>query len=269
MGDYPDRVDSDTLPGVDLAIIAVMHHVTQVEGDERVGDLRAAALLERVLEVSKHEASALIILTRLFNLVGAPGLAFKTFARLNVKSVQYDTLGFHLLTRISTLHPHSFESSDHGPERGFDDPHTALSNALQIYFRADETIPAAIKDAIERGKYYSSLGMSSLATRYHTSISKPLFMIEQRRILRLIGKHDVGQGKDDFCMYNQNLFRAPQWNSTDAPIVPDPQILSFADNRDTRIVPNFSPSMVQPFETTLSAGPQPDVSRPNSIGIID
>jgi hypothetical protein len=205
MAHHPDRVESDILPGTDLAIIAAMHHATQVEGDERNADLRAAALLERVLESSKHDASALIILTRLYILVGAPELASKTFARLNVKSVQYDTLGFHLLTRISTLHPHPYDSSMGKP---FDNPFEALSSALQVYFRSEESVPAAIKDSIERGKYYSSLGMSSLATRYNTSISKALFMIEQRRILRLVGKHDVEPGKEDFSMYSKKLCKA-------------------------------------------------------------
>ena len=177
--------------GTDLAIVAVMHHVTQDEVDETKADLRAAAVLERVLEESQYDASALIILTRLYVLIGAPALASRTFSRLNVKSVQYDTLGFHLFTRMSTFHPHIHD---------YDDPFKSLSNALEVYFRAEETVPAAINTAINKGKYYTAIGMSSLTTRYNNSISKPLFMIEQRRIIRLIGRTDVDPGKEDFSL---------------------------------------------------------------------
>ena len=156
-------------------------------------------LLEHLLKRSAHNFSALLLLVRLYLLVGAFSLASITFQKLNIKQIQNDTLAYSLLTRISTLFPFSSPSvptthaSTNNPDIGIHAPTNPsdsveiLTIACKIYRSSTRQAPDMINLAFENGSYGQILDFIEFRRKVDTSLCKFMWQIEKRRAQRLRG----------------------------------------------------------------------------------
>jgi N-terminal acetyltransferase B complex non-catalytic subunit len=165
--------------------------------------IRAAAILDRLLKDSSHNYEALLLLVRLYLLVGAGSLAFKTFSKLSVKHIQNETVGHNLFTRIDTIHPHrapppETEDEDNIPDTDYRNfsPDVALDQALSFYRHANTTANRQRNSGLQLGSYINVEGTIELQKRLNASICRKMWAAESNRIERLIGD-DVVEGHAD------------------------------------------------------------------------
>lgn len=191
-----DVAHTEYQPGDDACLLAVMGLVrlaemtSEKENDDavtRLPLLQAAYLLEFLLSRSKHNFQALLLLVHVYLLLGAGSLAMKTFARLNVKNGQYDTIAHILFTRIASIHPHaasSLLSSD--LERKDRDPLHALELATAFYRQSGSQLLRMKRLGLEKQSYASLKNLFGAQELLTLSFSKMMFVIERRRIKRLV-----------------------------------------------------------------------------------
>lgn len=148
--------------------------------------IRAIAVLNRLLQYSPHNYQALLLLVRLYLLLGAGSLALKTFARLSTKNIQNETVGHNLFTRLATIHPHSAPPTD-GDFKDFM-PHAALAQALDFYRNADRAMVRQRSVGLNMGSYVNVQASISLHKALCQSICRRLWALEIRRIDRLVGR---------------------------------------------------------------------------------
>ncbi|KAL1972383.1 hypothetical protein VTN31DRAFT_6797 [Thermomyces dupontii] len=148
--------------------------------------IRAIAVLNRLLQDSPHNYQALLLLVRLYLLLGAGSLALKTFARLSTKNIQNETVGHNLFTRLATIHPHSAPPTD-GDFKDFM-PHAALAQALDFYRNADRAMVRQRSVGLNMGSYVNVQASISLHKALCQSICRRLWALEIRRIDRLVGR---------------------------------------------------------------------------------
>ncbi|KAI9765827.1 MAG: hypothetical protein M1840_007109 [Geoglossum simile] len=146
--------------------------------------LQAAALLEFLLSRSRHNFQAILLLVRLYGVLGACSLAMETYPRLSIKQIQNDTLAHNIFSRISTLHPHQVVGLDH-VEKGDRDPSLGLLKALMVYGKSATQIPDLAKMALEKGSVDQVEGFLEFADRLRDSICRVMWTVERRRISRL------------------------------------------------------------------------------------
>ncbi|KAL7273222.1 mitochondrial distribution and morphology [Rhizina undulata] len=147
---------------------------------------QAIIILETLLTKSKHNYQALLLLVRLYLLIGAVDKAVEIWPRLNVKQIQNDTLSHFMLTRISTFLP-----GDHRVE-------ALLRDARKIYDSSKTQTPSMVVLAFERGGYAQTMGFLEFAERVAGSMCKGMWEIERRRSARLSThnhqhQHDIAE----------------------------------------------------------------------------
>jgi hypothetical protein len=149
--------------------------------------LQAAYLLDVLLSKSPSNYQAQLLLTRIQLILGAGSLAMKTFSRLKAKHVQTDTTLHHLLTRISTIHPHATPYEQGSRTDAKDrDPLEALKEALSIY-RSSKAASLYGKNAgLDNGSYVNVKGSIKLGRDLQFSLCRTMFALEIRRIQRLL-----------------------------------------------------------------------------------
>ncbi|KAI1942769.1 hypothetical protein LOZ66_001176 [Ophidiomyces ophidiicola] len=154
--------------------------------------IQAAGIIEHLLLKSPHNYEALLLLVRIYLLLGAGSLALKTFSQLSVKQFQYETVAHNLFTRISTVHPQAappFESL----ERKDFDPQTGLRQALVFYRNAIGSITYARATGLDHGSYMNVAGSIDLQNDLKYSICRKMWALEVRKIQRLVGGPSVQQ----------------------------------------------------------------------------
>ncbi|KAI5290777.1 hypothetical protein KEM54_000473, partial [Ascosphaera aggregata] len=152
----------------------------------RLRDARAAAILNHLLIESPHNYEALLLLTRLYLLLGAGSLALETFAHLNVKQIQYESVAHNLYTRLATIHPQSAPPVD-GLEPKDYDPQVAFRLALDFYRRSDRATSMAVLKGLEYGSYINTHGCIRLQDTLKRSLCQRMWALEERRVHRLMG----------------------------------------------------------------------------------
>jgi N-terminal acetyltransferase B complex non-catalytic subunit len=151
--------------------------------------IQAAGLLEHLIGRSPHNYEALLLLVRIYLLLGAGSLALKTFSKLSVKQMQYETVAHSLLTRISTIHPHAAPCTEE-TEKDFN-PQAALKLALSFYQSSEMATTAARTSGLEHGSYLNVEGSIDLHNSLKYSICRKMWVLETRRIQRLVGGASV------------------------------------------------------------------------------
>ena len=138
--------------------------------------IRAGGILERLCHDSPHNYQALLLLVRVYLLLGAGSLALSTFSRLSVKQIQYDSVAHILFTRLSTVHPHSAPPVEGAEYKDFD-PLSAFVQGLN-FFRNSEVSTMRFRTA----------GLDEeLRRRLSNSINRRMYALDARRIQRLTG----------------------------------------------------------------------------------
>lgn len=157
--------------------------------------IRAAAILERLLLDSPHNYQALLLLVRIYVLLGAGSLALSTFSKLSVKNMQFETVAHNLLTRMATIHPHSAPPVEDAENKDFD-PQAALVHALYFYRHADVTTGRNREKGLELGAYENLQGTIDLQRRLRESVCLRMWALEVRRMQRLVGGDSMNRYED-------------------------------------------------------------------------
>lgn len=135
------------------------------------------------------------------SLLGLIPLALYAFKKLSIKNMQIDNFAHNIVTRISTLHPH--DVPDHPDEKEFH-PRSYLQSAIGQYRREDRTFARQIMAGMTAGAYvnaeYAIIARQSKAN----SICKRIYMLEERRIERLMG---IASGYSELDIERSTLFR--------------------------------------------------------------
>lgn len=183
---------------------------------------QAIQILETMLQKSKHNYQTLLLLVRIYLLIGAVGSALDIYPRLNIKQIQNDTLSHYLLTRISTLLPNDARTP------------TLLRDAGGIYESSRTQTPNMLQLAFERGGYAQMMGFLEFSERVAGSVCRSMYEVELRRLARLSpGYPDVGTITE--IGYNGTVW----------------------DNRDFSVIIDCEQSSAGSFEASFRPGPTP------------
>ncbi|QSS56289.1 cytoskeleton organization protein [Histoplasma capsulatum var. duboisii H88] len=193
----PSTIESQ--PNDDLCLLAVMalirFHQTSI-GSKRDAPhpalIQAAALIENLLLKSPHNYEALLLLVRIYLLLGAGSLALKSFHRLSLKQMQYETVAHNLFTRLASTHPHAAPPYE-GLEVKDYDPQSAMRHALNFYRNSETATKYSRNVGLEHGSYVNVAGSIDLQKSLKNSICRRMWALETRRIGRLVGGDSVGQ----------------------------------------------------------------------------
>ncbi|PLB54463.1 cytoskeleton organization protein [Aspergillus steynii IBT 23096] len=208
----------ESQPSDDLLLLAAMSLIRFGEtlastNQEQVLNLihiRAAAILERLLQDSPHNYQALLLLVRIYLRLGAGSLALKTFSKLSVKQIQFETVAHNLFTRLATIHPQSAPPIEGAEYKDFN-PQSAFVQALNFYRTADITTVRHRSKGLDLGSYVNIEGTIDLQKRLKNSICRRLWALEVRRIQRLVGGDPMGHediARDTSPLVDQRVFDA-------------------------------------------------------------
>ncbi|KAL4906508.1 hypothetical protein BDW74DRAFT_133702 [Aspergillus multicolor] len=219
----PDRSSApstiESQPSDDLCILAAMGLLRFSSSwvsskQEEIPDImliRAAAILERLIVDSPHNYQALLLLVRLYLRLGAGSLALKTFSKLSVKQMQFETVAHNLFTRLATIHPHSAPPIDGAEYKDFN-PQSAFTQAMIFYLSANATSARHRSNGLEYGSYVNVEGTIELQRRLRQSICRRMWALEVKRVQRLAGGEPVGRydemARDPSSLVDQRTFDA-------------------------------------------------------------
>jgi N-terminal acetyltransferase B complex non-catalytic subunit len=189
---------TDIHPADDFVIIAAMCLVKLagcIPCDTNTADVRprgtlrellqACAMLEFAHSHSTANKQTLILLVRLYQILGAGSLAMRAFARLGVKQIQLETLGYAILDRSSSLHPHA--ASDISPSVVDNlSPQYHIGRMNKLYKKAGKDIQDNIWRAFKEESYDSIFQFCDVADNLSKSLTAAMTIIESRRIDRVL-----------------------------------------------------------------------------------
>ncbi|KAL1958769.1 hypothetical protein VTO42DRAFT_3888 [Malbranchea cinnamomea] len=193
----------ETHPADDLCLLAAMSLIRFYVTDDKSNAshaphhvlIQAAAILEHLILKSPHNYEALLLLVRIHLLIGAGSQALKSFSKLNVKQMQYETVAHNLFTRLATIHPHSAP-----PFEGMDfkdiDPQMAMRQALQFYRGSEISIPYACRSGLNHGSYVNVQKTIDFQKSLQNSICRRMWALETRRMQRIVGGPGTAQYHD-------------------------------------------------------------------------
>jgi N-terminal acetyltransferase B complex non-catalytic subunit len=216
---------TDIHPGDDFALVAAMSLIKlgspvyvkyfadpvgfpQRNGPKRL--IQAAAVLEFAHSQSPANPQILLLLIRLYSLLGAGSLAMRAYNRLNVKQIQGDTLGYMLFDRISSLHPHPVQDNEKGSAEVLD-PAAKLAKLQSIYRNFHDQITSNCWRSFEAGSYDSIFQLMEAHDKLSRSLGCAISVIELRKILRLTDPNATfdknSQGYDLLGKFNSMCHR--------------------------------------------------------------
>ncbi|EED15274.1 cytoskeleton organisation protein (Dec1), putative [Talaromyces stipitatus ATCC 10500] len=206
--------------------------------------IRSAAILEYLCQNSPHNYQILLLLVRVYLLLGAGSIAMKTFSKLSVKQIQNETVAHNLYTRIATIHPLGAPPI----EAEFKDfiPEVALSHAINFYDHADRTATRQRTMGLNLGSYANVEGTIELQQSLRNSICRRMWALEARRLDRL-------QGKDRFSRFDDIILDESE----------------VVDKRTFDAFMNCEPLGAPSLEERLRLGPLPKKRWISATGIID
>jgi N-terminal acetyltransferase B complex non-catalytic subunit len=262
-GSQPDTASAmESRPTDDFCIIAAMALLQPSPAGqvlEKVGNtalVRAAGILERLLIDSPHNYEAILMLIRIYLLLGAGSIALRWFGKLSVKQMQYESVAHNLFTRFATIHPHAAPPIEGGDYKDFD-AQVAFIAALDFYRNANFTIKNSLVKGLEDGVYVNLDDTIELQRRVRDSICRRMWALDLRRMQRIRkGNHlalhgDIGQ---QFSV-SHLLLTYPDTNYLIAQDTSPVQ-----DQRKYDGFMNLERYEQSPFEHRLRAGPLPGVS---------
>lgn len=219
----PDRNSApstiESRPSDDLCVLAAMGLLRFSSNwlspnQEEIPDImliRAAAILERLVVDSPHNYHGLLLLARIYLRLGAGSLALKSFSKLSVKQMQFETVAHNLFTRLATVHPHSAPPIEGAEYKDFN-PQSAFVQAMVFYLNANVTSTRQRSNGLEYGSYVNVEGTIELQRRLKNSICHRMWALEVRRVQRLAGGNPVGRyeaaARDSSPLVDQRAYDA-------------------------------------------------------------
>lgn len=209
----------ESQPSDDLCLLAAMSLIrfsgTWHNGNQEVVPdtalIRAAGILERLLLDSPHNYQALLLLVRIYLCLGAGSLALKTFSKLSVKQLQYETVAHNLFTRLATIHPHSAPPIEGAESKDFS-PQSAFVQALNFFRNAGFSTLRSRTGGLDHGSYVNVKGCIDLQRLLKNSICRRMWALDVRRMQRLVGGDPMSRydelAKDPSSLADQRDFSA-------------------------------------------------------------
>lgn len=193
---------TDKHPADDLAVVAVMSlliaaglrpwipgHYPDLEDINMDMVKQAALILEFALSNSTANSDIMLMLVRLYAILGAGSLAIRAYERLKIKQIQVDSMAYVFIDRLSSLHPHPFKVTDDSV--GMDDTNTI--DPLKLLKRYQDTrktygpqINKNIVLGLSMANYYATFDQREVVERLHMSVAAVTAALESRRITRIM-----------------------------------------------------------------------------------
>jgi len=141
--------------------------------------LQAVLLLDCQLQKSPGEVPLLLLLVKLYLLLGCGTAAHSLWTPMDVKRTIQDALAPLFFDRISSVAPTLFQPGTGAP----------LMTPLKAYYRTSlrEPAPVTIWDAFSAGNYTSILDMAEFDDRLRRSCTRVMAAVEERRGTRSFG----------------------------------------------------------------------------------
>ncbi|GBF59806.1 N-alpha-acetyltransferase NatB auxiliary subunit [Trichophyton mentagrophytes] len=193
-GDTPSTIEAE--PTDDLCLLAAMAlirlHDAIAGSTTNYVLVQAAGILEHLLLKSPHNYEALLLLVRIYLLLGAGSLALKKFSKLSVKQIQYETVAHNLFTRLATIHPQSAPPSLDLDRKDYD-PQAGLRQALLFYRNAESATTYSLSTGLDNGSYINVEGSIELRNDLKNSLCRKMWALEARRLHRIVGGPSISQ----------------------------------------------------------------------------
>lgn len=184
------------LAAVALVKVAQLQDQSQGDGGSTYCEvlLQAAMLLESCQKDQKHGEEYyphLILLIRVQQMLGLMAMAMYNYKKLNVKNIQFESVGYFLLERISTLHPHQIGKVRPNEDNAYS-PLEQLDLALEMLDRSENTLTQQINAGLGFGTYPSVIKAIQMRSNLQRSINREIFAYEHLKTRRLTGLLDEG-----------------------------------------------------------------------------
>lgn len=170
-----------------IAAMALLQPNTAGQASEKVSNtalIRAAGILEHLLIDSPHNYEAILMLIRIYLLLGAGSIALRWFGKLSIKQMQYESVAHNLFTRFATIHPHPAPLIEGGEYKDFD-AQVAFITALDFYRHASFTIKNSLIKGLDDGTYVNLDDTIELQKRIRDSICRRMWALDLRRMQRI------------------------------------------------------------------------------------
>ena len=142
-------------------------------------------LLRQCVNASEDFFPASLILIRLYLRMGSISLAMMAFKNLNIKNVQWETLGHLILNRISTLHPRQYGIVKPSENTAFN-PAEALDLTIDVAANSRRLLTKGIMQGLNLGSYVNVADTVRLRLDLGRSLNTQIAVLEERRV-RAIG----------------------------------------------------------------------------------
>ncbi|KAG4031438.1 hypothetical protein MFRU_009g02110 [Monilinia fructicola] len=209
--------------------------------------LQAAVFLEYGWSRSKSNSDFSLLLVRLYSSLGCGQQAMKAYLHLSLKQIQLDTLGYSLLDRISSLHPHAFLSAPDGSSENLS-PVDHLKNQRKMYRSCRYQVANNTWKAFEHGSYNTIFQFQEFSDIISHTISAVSSAVETTKISRFLKQNAPS---DVFEILPKN-----------------PEMLEkFSDSNDYTSFPDYESTLGLGLEklTRFAPGPSSNRSRGNLL----
>lgn len=182
----------ESQPSDDLCLLAAMA-LLQSESTEgkqtavpETALIRAAGILDHLIQSSPHNYPAQLLLVRVYVLLGAGSLALQVFSSMSIKHMQYESVAHNFFTRLGSIHPHSAPPIEGAEYKDFD-PQSALIAGLKFYRGADISTSRYRTSGLTQGAYVHTKELVELGRRLSKSFCRRMYALDVRRAQRLVG----------------------------------------------------------------------------------
>ena len=188
--------EASFLAAVVLVKIARSHDQSHEAGKASYCEalLQAAMLLESCQQDQKHGEEyypLLILLIRVQQMLGLLSMAMINFKKLSVKNIQFESVGYLVLNRISTLHPCQYGKITPESDNGYS-PLEQLDLALEMLEKSEMSLTRQIDTGLEHGSYTNITQAIEMRSKLQRSINREVFAYEHLKTRRLTGLFDEG-----------------------------------------------------------------------------
>ena len=183
---------SERCPGDDAGILAAMALFRLFLLGSKEALLRCATILEYVVDRSKHNYDALLLLIRTHLELGAASMAYRAYSRLKIKNMQYASLPWIFYSRISTLQPHGQITNPNPTET----PSNQMKMLRVWYESTRYTNEANIIQILDQERHDILLDYMSFHRSITSDLSKIVMSLEIQQIQRFQGQAEKVHGRE-------------------------------------------------------------------------
>ncbi|KAK6615242.1 cytoskeleton organization protein [Botrytis cinerea] len=212
-----------------------------LKGKQIAYALQAAACLEYGWSQSKSNSDFSLILVRIYSSLGCGQQAMKAYLHLSLKQIQLDTLGYSVLDRISSMHPHPFPSAPDGSSENLK-PVDHLKKQRKMYGNCRHQVSNNTWKAFEHGSYNTIFQFQEFSEIITNTLSAVSSAVETTKISRLLKQNAPS---DVFSILPKN-----------------PEMLEiFSDSSDYTSFPDYESTLGTGLEKSTRFAPGPSSNR--------